>query len=171
MQERREAIFAALSFFYTSQMLVILRVIIKFAEIKKQQKDMKKLLGLALLMVVGMMIASCTDDADRRRVYVVNNTQDTLVLYLQDGKKYSEVHADFNTIFPPSKTVEMPFFVPFNGLPSYPFDEDHEKVMFKTLHGAKPVKKDYHNGSSFVYGKRDDVEGYFFVVETSDILN
>ncbi len=130
---------------------------------------MRKLLGLALLMIMGIMIVACTDDADRRRVYVVNNTQDTLVLYLQSGKKYSDVHSDFNTIFPSSKTVEMPFFVPFNGLPSYPFDEDQEKVVFKTLHGEKTVNKDYHNGNSFVYGKRDDVEGYFFVVEESDI--
>lgn len=130
---------------------------------------MKKLLGLALMVAVAIMIASCTDDADQRRVYVVNNTQDTLELYLQSGQKYSEVHSDFNTMFPPSKTVEMPFFVPFNGLPSYPFDEDHEKVEFRTLKGAKAVNKDYHNGNSFVYGKRDDVEGYFFVVEESDI--
>ena len=43
---------------------------------------MKKLLGLALLMVMGCFIAtSCSDDADRRRAYVENNTQDTLVLY------------------------------------------------------------------------------------------
>ena len=43
---------------------------------------MKKLLGLALLMVMGCFIAtSCSDDADRRRAYVENNTQDTLMLY------------------------------------------------------------------------------------------
>ena len=43
---------------------------------------MKKLLGLALLMVMGIIIiTSCRDDADRRRAYVENNTQDTLVLY------------------------------------------------------------------------------------------
>ena len=44
---------------------------------------MKKLLNVALLMVMGCFIAtSCSDDADRRRAYVENNTQDTLVLYL-----------------------------------------------------------------------------------------
>ena len=43
---------------------------------------MKKLLGLALLTVMGsIIITSCRDDADRRRAYVENNTQDTLVLY------------------------------------------------------------------------------------------
>ena len=43
---------------------------------------MKKLLNVALLMVMGSFIAtSCSDDADRRRAYVENNTQDTLVLY------------------------------------------------------------------------------------------
>ena len=42
---------------------------------------MKKLLGLALLTVMGSIITSCRDDADRRRAYVENNTQDTLVLY------------------------------------------------------------------------------------------
>ena len=81
---------------------------------------MKKLLGLALLMVMGSIIAtSCSDDADRRRAYVENNTQDTLVLYLQNGQKYSDLHPDFTTVFPPSEIVEMPFFVPINGLPSY----------------------------------------------------
>ena len=42
---------------------------------------MKKLLGLALLTVMGSIITSCRDDADRRRAYVENNTQDTLMLY------------------------------------------------------------------------------------------
>ena len=131
---------------------------------------MKKLLFMALLMMVGCVIAtSCSDDADRRRAYVVNNTQDTLVLYLQSGQRYSDAYPGFNTIFPPSKTVEMPFIIPFNGLPSYQFDQDHEKVVFKTLKGEHVVKKDYHNGNSFEYGKRDDVEGYFFIVEESDI--
>ena len=33
-------------------------------------------------MVMGIIIiTSCRDDADRRRAYVENNTQDTLVLY------------------------------------------------------------------------------------------
>ncbi|UKI43371.1 MAG: hypothetical protein L6U16_09895 [Porphyromonadaceae bacterium] len=72
---------------------------------------MKKLLNLALLIVMGCFIAtSCSDDADRRRAYVENNTQDTLVLYLQSGQKYSELHHDFTTVFPPSEIVEMPFF-------------------------------------------------------------
>ena len=43
---------------------------------------MKKLLGLALLTVMSSsIITSCRDDADRRRAYVENDTQDTLVLY------------------------------------------------------------------------------------------
>ena len=43
---------------------------------------MKKLLGLAWLMVMSSsIITSCRDDADRRRAYVENDTQDTLVLY------------------------------------------------------------------------------------------
>ena len=58
---------------------------------------MKKLLNLALLMVMGCFIAtSCSDDADRRRAYVENNTQDTLVLYLQSGQKYSELAPGFH---------------------------------------------------------------------------
>ena len=131
---------------------------------------MKKLLGLALLMVMGsIIITSCRDDADRRRAYVENNTQDTLVLYLQSGQKYSELHPDFTTVFPPSEIVEMPFFVPINGLPSYQLDEDREKVVFKTKDGSKVVNKDYHHGNSFVYGKRHDLEGYFFIIEESDL--
>lgn len=130
---------------------------------------MKKLLYLALLAVaVCFTVASCSDDADQRRVYIENNTSDTLVLYLQSGERYSDVHTDFNTVFPPSKLVEMPFFVHINDLPSSTFDQDHEKVMFKTNKG-RTVKKDYHNGNSFVYGKKNDVEGYFFVVEDSDL--
>lgn len=131
---------------------------------------MKKLLFWALLMVTGcFIVASCTDDADRRRVYIENNTSDTLVLYLADGRKYSEAHKDFNTIFPKGEVVEMPFFVPMNGVPSQPFDERKEKVVLKTLNGTKTVNKDYHNGKNFAYGKKGDYEGYFFVVEQSDL--
>ena len=59
--------------------------------------------------------------------------------------------------------------LPINGLPSYQLDEDREKVVFKTKDGSKVVNKDYHHGNSFVYGKRHDLEGYFFIIEESDL--
>ncbi len=133
---------------------------------------MKKLLVWAMLLMVGCLaVVSCSDDADQRRVYIENNTSDTLLLYLADGQLYSTVHSDFSTIFPKGAVVEMPFFVPINEIPSYPFDTKGEKVMFKTKNGGKVVTKNYHNAGSFTYGTRTDYEGYFFVVEESDLAN
>ena len=48
-------------------------------------------------------------------------------------------------------------------------DADRETVVFKTKDGSKVVNKDYHHGKSFVYGKRHDLEGYFFIIEESDL--
>ena len=131
---------------------------------------MKKLLAFAFaLVMLGIGFASCDDDAGRIRVYIENNTSDTLQLCIQGGGLYSETFTDFNTVFPPKATTEMPLYVPNTEMPSYPFDNDRVKVEFRTKSG-KIVNKNYHDVANFSVVKGSDA-GYYFKVEESDIAN